>query len=130
MSDRLAELVRQRAIVEEHLAWLDRQLAEAARNSLAQPSARSSNAGTPSTPNVPSLVPTSPPSGIGRTPTAAAANDSGGVVAEAEEILNQFRVTPEVVKHDVRKGCFLYFAAAFLLLGLVVVAIYIAFRPR
>src|ERR1041385_8589003 len=29
MSDRLAELRRQRALIAEHLAWLDRQIAEA-----------------------------------------------------------------------------------------------------
>src|SRR6478672_3124092 len=29
MSDRLSELLRQRALVQEHLAWLDRQIADA-----------------------------------------------------------------------------------------------------
>ena len=35
MSDRLAELVRQRALVQEHLAWLDREIARAAQKPVA-----------------------------------------------------------------------------------------------
>src|SRR5262245_3566522 len=126
MTDRLAELVRQRALVQEHLAWLDRKIADANKESAA-PAAESSRSPA-SAPSLPALPPLpnigAPASGA----SASTARKSGEGAEDAKEILDQFRVAPDTVKSDVRKGCFLYFVAAFVLLGLVVTVIYFIFR--
>ncbi|MBL9210584.1 MAG: hypothetical protein JNL92_08935 [Opitutaceae bacterium] len=107
MSDRLAELVRQRALVQEHLAWLNREIAAAAESS-------KSAAGSAPAPLLPAAVNTAPPA------TASIEAKS----ADPDEIIARYQATPANVKQDVRKGCLLYFAAAFLLLGLVVTVLY------
>ena len=56
--------------------------------------------------------------------TAAATPLVRPMAPEAGEILDQFRVEPSAVKKDVRKGCLLYFAAAFVLLGVVIAILY------
>ena len=94
MSDRLKDLQRQRALAQEQLAWLDREIA------------RESGATPPPTPAPPATPPT------------------GGPVkaeADAEALLAQYRSDPQALQRDVKRGCFLYFFAAFglLLLGLL-----------
>jgi hypothetical protein len=117
MSDRLAELRRQRALVLEHVAWLDREIAAA----------------TPLSPiadrSIPPLVaspqPTPAVAEPGALPVAAAP-----VGPEADAILDDYRVPETSLKSDVRKGCLLYFVGAFLLVGLGVVALYFLFQAR
>lgn len=119
MSDRLAELVRQRALVQEHLAWLNREIAtaaEAAKSATAAPPAPLPLAGANAAPPAANLAPT----------VMARATGSGAV--EADEIIARYQATPANVKQDVRKGCLLYFSAALLLLGLVVTVLYFALR--
>lgn len=138
MSDRLSELLRQRALLQEHLAWLDREIDGAARTSsnaaLPRPIPTDvvsfpptpelphvSVAAIPPAPSVPALtarlaVPASPAENV--------------VVSGAEAILDRYRVEPRSVQQDVRKGCLLYFAAAFVLLGLGVTALYFLISSR
>lgn len=112
--DRLAELRRQRALVQEHLDWLDREIAAAGGSTPALLSPRPA-AFTPA----PAIVAKLPPS----IPAAATPD-----AREAETILEQYRTSDKSLKTDVRKGCLLYFAAAFVLLGLGVAALWFAFR--
>jgi len=119
MSDRLDELVRQRALVQEHLAWLNREIAnaaEAAKATTAAPPAPLSPAGARAVPPAVTLAasPAAPTTGVGPI--------------EADEIMAQYQATPGNVKQDVRKGCLLYFSAALVLLGLVVTVLYFALR--
>ena len=135
MPDRLAELVRQRALVLEHLDWLEREIATA--KSVAAPSAMASASSPPAT--------TSPASESATSATTAAPGNTegaesrsaslttslvAGMPPEAEIILDQYRATSATVKQDVRKGCFLYFAAAFVVLGLVVAILYFTIGSR
>jgi hypothetical protein len=127
MSDRLAELVRQRALVQEHLAWLNREIAAAAEAAKSIPAASgATTGGSPSIEAAPS--PTSPPAAL-RPAVAIAA--SAGEPAEAQDpdaIIARYQVAPGTVKQDVRKGCMLYFVGAFVLLGLVVAVLYMALQ--
>jgi hypothetical protein len=119
MSDRLAELRRQRALVQEHLAWLDREIAAAEKISSAPTSAPAL-----------SSAPASESRGIPSAATAAIASVAISDAADSDAILEKYRVPPDTLKSDLRKGCFLYFAAAMLLFALGVVGLYYALRSR
>ena len=141
MPDRLNELVRQRTLVSEHLAWLDREIARA--NSMPAPAPAPlatqiapSPAGsfvpptcdtaalTSATAKVDPIV-ASPPSAPALMPVAGQPP-----AALSEEILDQYRVSPKAVHQDVRKGCFLYFVGAFVVLGIVVAILYFTISSR
>ena len=124
MSDRLTELARQRALVSEHLAWLDREIA--ALRAVSPP---------------PPPAPVSLPSPAGAAPIIPAATTSLGTnvapvsktsnpFSNPDTILEQYRVNPSTVKQDVRKGCFLYFIGAFVVVGIVVAILYFLIRSR
>ena len=93
MSDRLKDLQRQRALAQEQLAWLDREITR--------------ESGTPP-PSIPA-----PPAG---RPVLAE--------ADAEALLAQYRTDPQALQRGVKRGCFLYFFAAFGLLLLGILAFY------
>lgn len=112
MPDRLAELRRQRALVQEHLAWLDREIAAVES---AAPSELRSEAQIPSA--TARATTSFPP-----RPVAAA--------TVAEPLLDDYRVEPSAVRQDVRKGCFLYFAAALVVLVLLVTLLYFTISSR
>ena len=105
MSDRLTELQRQRALAQEQLAWLDREIA------------RETGAATP--------APTSPAATAATPPTAGLVHAE----ADAEALLAQYRSDPQALHGDVKRGCFLYFIAAFGLLALGLLAFYFL-RPH
>ena len=127
MPDRLSDLRRQRALLQEHLAWLDREIAQAA-----QPSATpATDATVPSAGARPLAQPTVPPHSAGaasQPPNAPATStvrsNTAPAEAEIDAILAQYRQSGGALRNDVRKGCFLYFAIAFVLLGLGIVALY------
>lgn len=100
MSDRLAELQRQRALLQAHLSWLDREIAAAAGKSSPAEGASSPTVAAPSLPN-----------------PAPAAN--------AEELISRFGANPQDSIKSTRQGCFIVFALAFVILGLAVYAIYL-----
>jgi hypothetical protein len=125
MADRLSELLRQRALLQEHLAWLDREIAAASDR--------------PAAPQVP--APVVPPAAPVALPAAASlparvtvAVPAAPVAVSAEaapladEILDQYRVPTQTLQTDVRKGCLLYFVGAFVLLFGIVAVLYLAFR--
>jgi len=132
-ADRLAELLRQRALLHEHLAWLDAEIAAAsgpaATASATAPPAVAIRPAT-TAPRLPAPVAPAaaaipapalaPPVGTAPTP--------GLTEASAEAILSEYQVKPDNLRQDVRKGCLLYFAASFVLLGLGVLGLYFALR--
>ena len=125
MPDRLSELIRQRALVSEHLAWLDREIASV----IAKPAAPSVEpvAIAPASISAPDQPPTNQTAALVSSTGAPTATQPGEIKAsDTEEILDQYRVAPAAVKEDVRKGCLLYFAAAFVLLGVIVTILYFA----
>lgn len=120
MSDRLAELRRQRALVQEHLAWLDREMAML-EGPVSAPVVPPTTSGSRST---------NPITGV---PTATGSVGSSITTFKdpaADTILEEYRVAPTALKENVRKGCLLYFVAAFALLILVVAVLYFALSAR
>lgn len=108
MPDRLPELLRQKVLLQEHLAWLDREIA--AHSAVGQPSAPVPSATAPLRP-APATLP---------APAATA--------AEAERILEQCRAASADIPGNVKKGCFLYLALALALLALGLAAIWFSSR--
>ncbi len=130
--DRLSDLRRQRALLQEHLAWLDREITLATAETNAPADATSS----PVAPGAPLPVSVPPAGGVSPAlPAIAPAPTSSTVVSvpatvDPEAILEQYRKPGGALHRKVRQGCFLYFAAAFVLLGLGVVALYFLLRSR
>ena len=106
MPDRLQELLRQKALLSEHAAWLEREIAlEQARVSGAPPAAAA---------ETPAPV-TGPPAAI----------------ADGTDALqDQFRREPKAIRREVTRGCLFYFLGFMVLLGMGVAAIYLIFRHR
>jgi hypothetical protein len=104
-SDRLKELQRQRALAQEQVAWLDREIAR--ESSLL--------AAAPTIPVVPAAA-----RGFER-PAAPSPLD-------AERIIEQYQARPGSLHGEVKRGCFLYFGAAFGLLALGVLALWLLVR--
>jgi hypothetical protein len=147
MSDRLAELRRQRALVQQHVEWLDREIAaETARLNPAQAGAKIAAvvaAAAPAVATTPAVMPSAVAAPIAKTLASNPSLHSTPPVnvpevaadPEAERILDEFRTTPGSLHQDVRKGCFLYFAAALALLAAIVALLYFTLphkeiRPR
>ena len=134
MSDRLNELRRQRELVEEHLAWLDREIAAASGLKTAPTATPSPAAPAPATPvAAPPALPTpvlaTPAVAKPAAPPAnASMPDAPPVEAVAESILADYRVKPDSMKSDVKKGCVLYFFAALAFVAAVVVGLYFLFQ--
>ena len=99
MSDRLDELRKQRALVQQHLTWLDHEIAAVTVNRL-----------------------TLPPFAIRQGTRGPIPVPPAGAVPIPE--LSEFQVDPTDVQVDTRKGCILYAGLAFLVLILILVAIY------
>ncbi|MDI1337647.1 MAG: hypothetical protein PSU94_15800 [Lacunisphaera sp.] len=101
MSDRLKDLQRQRALAQEQLAWIDAEIAKA-----------SGQAPAPSQPAISSAPVAPPPRGTAETARLA------------DEILAQYQSETVTSPKDVKRGCYVYFVLAFVLVGLAVAALY------
>ena len=108
MSERLKDLLRQRALAEEQLAALDREIAREKRATPAPP---------PTTPVAATITPSITP--------AATGPDSG---VDAEAMLAEYRSDPEALNRNVKRGCLLYFFAASGLFALGLLAFYLLHR--
>ena len=99
MSDRLKDLQRQRALAQEQLAWLDREIARETGAQVPPPPAPAALAARV-TPSLPSTHPATP--------------------SDADEIIAQYQNPGRSVHAETKRGCFLYFFAALgaLILGL------------
>jgi hypothetical protein len=112
VSDRLDELRRQRALVQQHLDWLDAEIAAtAAPKRTAEPTAASNAHLRPDT----------------RSPIESIA------LREAPELgalLAAQKSAPANSAADVKRGCFIAFALLFVVLGLAVYGLYLYSRSR
>ncbi len=102
MPDRLEELLRQRALIQEHLAWLEQEITAAKQGSNAPPLPAQAKP-------LPQSIPTASPS-------------TSQTTTEAEIILGQFQREASLVQTDTRRGCLIFFfiAMALLTLGLAI----------
>jgi hypothetical protein len=147
--DRLQQLLRQRALLQEHLAWLDREIADASSGVTGPPPAPTPLARaaqqplvipSPAAPPTPTILSPRPPHPVAPYVASQAAQilstaagappveSPPAVEAAAAEILEQYRVAPDSMKTDVKKGCFLYFFAALAFVAVVVVVLYFIFQ--
>lgn len=107
MSDRLTDLRRQRAAIQQHLEWLDREIAAA------QP-----GSGAASVAAKPAPVPAAPPA-----TAAAPAPDS--VLSDLGQ------PDPVNAARQAKKGCLLYLAVALVIFSAVILGIfYFAYGDR
>jgi hypothetical protein len=117
MTDRLQELLRQRASIQAHLDWLDREIATA--REVSHVPVDSAAAQVP----VAAIASSLPlPSTSASQPVLVGQN------AQADEIIAQYRLDKDSLRTDVRKGCLLYFFGALAFLGLCIVAFYLLNR--
>lgn len=129
MSDRLAELRRQRALIQEHLAWLEREIGAAEKGVGATPLATPISASIPLKIEPVSVEPRPTPALTAPQALPTLVRPSAVPKAEARDAtLGQYRVSSAAVKDDVRKGCLMYFAGALVLLTLAVAALWFIFR--
>ena len=111
--DRLAELRRQRALVQQHLEWLDAEIAaESQREERDISPAVTPKPGRPVITR-PVAMPTRSISSQASTPL--------------DPLLGQQPLAASDVKQDVKKGCLLYFAAALAAVVVSVAILYFAF---
>jgi hypothetical protein len=99
VSDRSDQLRRQRDLLREHLAWLEREIAAESEAPRAAPTAWQ------------------PPS---FTPPAPAPVDD----RDAEAILAEYRTQPASITRSTKVGCILYFVVALVLMIGAVLAFY------
>jgi hypothetical protein len=89
MTDRLQKLLRQRALLQEHLAWLNQEISEVE--------------------GIPSLPITADRTAQTVAPPAPSAVKTSD---EAQKILSQFQKDASVMKTDTRRGCLILFSLA------------------
>jgi cell division septum initiation protein DivIVA len=104
VSDRLAELQRQRALAQEQLAWLDREIAKE----------------TGQTPVTAAPTPVAAPAAA---PSRPAVSEEAAARAAAE-IIAQYERPAGSMTQDAKRGCYLYFALA---LGTVIAGTALAY---
>ncbi|AHF89463.1 hypothetical protein OPIT5_03445 [Opitutaceae bacterium TAV5] len=107
MPDRLQHLRRQKFLLEEHLAWLDREIAVAEGKDPA---------------DVPVIAVHHTPSGTAHQPHETLGEPeppgTAKAMARAEEIITQHKIAQASAPDDVRRGCLLL-----VVLGITVLAI-------
>ena len=110
MSDRSDELRRQRDLLREHLAWVEREIAREAVEA-------------------PEQAPVyQPPPRLVQPHFSVSASDAD---RDAEAILAEFRRSAPAVEAQTKRGCILYFVACLgLLLAVVLGAVYYYYRAR
>src|SRR4051812_46521781 len=122
MADRLDELRKQRALVQQHLTWLDHEIASVTVTRLTLPPFAMRGTTRPPVP-VPGTTPPTPGARTGTTRSPL----TGAVIPE----LAEFQVDPDNVHGDTRRGCILYSAIAFLVLvGICAVIYFVGYRDR
>lgn len=121
MPDRLDELRKQRALVQQHLTWLDHEIASVTVTRLTLPPFAMRGNTRPPIPGAVGTNPATPRSGTTRSPL------TGAAIPE----LAEFQVDPDNVQGDTRRGCIIYSAIAFLVLVAICIVIYfVGYRDR
>lgn len=112
MPDRLTELRRQRALVQEQADWLDREIAAC---------------GGAKTPSV--TAPGVPAANTAPVPLAPTNTSAMPEATSVDEVI--YTPDPAGAIAQARRGCFLYFALALVLLGAALAAFfYLQYRDR
>jgi hypothetical protein len=110
VSERSDELRRQRELLRENLAWLEREIAR--EEGIAAQEA----------------PPPQAPPRLSQPPSSASASDRD---RDAEAILAEYRTSAPAVESQTKRGCILYFAVALVLfLGVAGVLIFFYARAR
>jgi hypothetical protein len=129
MSPRLTELLKQRAQLQEHLAWLDREIAN-------------EQSAAPSPPPLPSAAPVAANSQFQTSnsshsstlpyPRPPLSSPDGSLRAQnpADQILGQYKQDPGLLQQDTRKGCLIAAAIVGTLLLLAAFTIYAVYAHR
>lgn len=117
MSDRLASLNRQRQLIEEHLRWLDTEIANESPEATHMDSESSGNKST--TPTHSALEPG--PKTIAAIETKEAVED---VEALTNQLISQYGCVSTRREMDPRLGLLLFFGGILGLMGLVVFLFY------
>lgn len=129
-SARLEELRRQRALLREHLEWIENEITAATEASPAAPPAATPDA-SPAAP-APSPLP-SPPPPLPHAPTPPPqlpppAPLHPEAARAADEIIARYQAEGATRPEDIKRSCLLMFAAAFLLFALGVTFVYLHYR--
>lgn len=114
---RLDELRRQRALLSEVLASVDRQIAEEEQSAAAA-----------STPAATAPVALHSDELRDETRRDSAASKAPDSPQDADAILKEYSVPSGDLQRDVRRGCLVYFAVGCLVFALLVVALYFLLR--
>ncbi len=114
--DRISELRRQRALIAQHLAWIDAELTTAG----------AAQAGLASASNPASLASLDLSSAPPAIPSATTAHEPGVAMAHAraDEIIEKYRATEALDPKATKRGCLVLFGALFALVGAGLLAIY------
>ena len=116
MSDRLTELQRQRALIQGHLAWLDKEIADVANEP-----------GSPSPQSPVSSQPTTAQAAPGPVPMTAPTT----AYRDADELIAKFGSDTKDTTRSARQGCFIVFGAVLVpILGFLAYMILLSFRGR
>lgn len=112
MSDtpRLDELRRQRALVQNHLEWLDREIAREQSSTVE--------------PRLATVSDTTPVESSRFPPEST----TGASDQDAQSIIEGYRIPTGDLHRDVRKGCLLYFFGALAALAVGIVVMYFLLR--
>jgi hypothetical protein len=111
VSDRLADLQRQRALAQEQVAWFDREIARETGQ-------------VPRVASAPVVAPVIP------RPTAAAADEA--TARAAQEIIAQYQDghSPQSAAKDMKRGCYLAFFLALGAVALIFLTAYFIYTRR
>jgi len=118
MADRLQELLQQRALIKEHLAWLEGEISAAT----ARPDQVHSGAREPAFTSVPNLATGSPTPTIHAAAVLAkstrAATHANSADAETEAMIAQLAAEEKTPPIPTKKGCWIFFCVTLVVVGL------------
>ena len=143
MSDRLAELLRQKQLLQEHLNWLDQEIARTATSavlgtppspSVAKPAPEAPAtppeavvSALPATPAVAMPVRKTPPASSIETAPPAPAGKSEEAMRIADEILARYQQEEAIRPEDTKRGCIVLASAIFVILAAIFLVTYVLF---
>ena len=127
MSDRLRHLQRQQALLREHLAWIEAEIARESPSPLSVPATHSPSAGASPVEAAVSTAPVALPSPTSPAPLATSAPVTPAATTDADSLIERYAVTERQNPADIRRGCFIVFFAALLLVAVGVATVWLIF---
>ncbi len=138
MSDRIVELLRQKQLLQEHLNWLDKEIARAATSTNQAPPVPLPKSSAPAviqapTPSVAPVIPEHAPADIPppvapisttTTSTVAGSEHTSEAMRKADEILARYQQEEALQPEDTKRGCMVLAAAVFALMGIAFLVSY------